>query len=228
MAQFLRKDTIGDHTAEPNCMKQTPLYPKRTLAINVAYNRLERELFAHWALFHSGKKIVVTNCEGKAVYFTGGIEFVGSAQEIFWGGFFEPDFKRVIADQIDQTVKDCKCHPELATSALSETAGLLQEFSRKVYKRMAEIDQRIRGKGDPNIVQSRKVEDRIKALNADIEVLTDAARKLLKLSLRRYWFKKSWSSTVFVGLLVGVTVSIAAMCWSGFERFFGFVEYLFG
>lgn len=168
-------------------VNQTPFFPKRTLNINVAYDRLERELFGRWTLFDSGKSITVTSCEGKKVHFTGDTEYVGAAQEIFWGGFFEPDFKRVITEQIDQTVKDCKIHPELAQAILNETADLLRKFSRRVYERMAEVDQRIRGQGNPNIAQRRTVEDRIKALNAEIDVFAEAARKLLNPSLRWQW-----------------------------------------
>ena len=168
-------------------VNQTPFFPKRTLSITVAYDRLERALFGRWTLFDSGKGITVTTCEGKKDHFTGDTEYVGAAQEIFWGGFFEPDFKRVITEQTDQTVKDCEIHPELAQAILNETADLLRKFSRRVYERVAEVDQRIRGQGDPNIAQRRTVEDRIKTLNAEIDVFTEAARKLLNPSLRWQW-----------------------------------------
>jgi hypothetical protein len=173
----------------------TPFYPKRTLSINVAYTRLERELFSRWTLFHSGKEITVKNSEGKEVRFAGDVKFAGSARELFWGGFFEPDFKKIIKEQLDQTVKDCESHRELAKAALNETADLLRRFSRKVYDRMAEIDQRIRGNGDPNMAQRQAVVDRVKALNADIEVLTEAARKQLDPSPRWRWLQLSWSRT---------------------------------
>lgn len=177
-------------------VNQTPFYPKRTLAVSIAYNRLERELFSRWAGFYSGKEITVTNCEGRKIHLTGDAEFVGSAREIFWDSFFEPDFKKVIAEQIEQTVKDCQARPELSQAALDETVGLLRELARKVYERMAEVDQRLRGKGDPNIVQRLPVQDKIKSLNADIDVYIGAAKKLLSRSLRSSWlnkvFKTSW------------------------------------
>jgi hypothetical protein len=169
--------------------KQTPFYPKRTLSMNASYNRLERDLFSPWLSFYSGKEISVTNCEGKEVYLAGVIEYGGSLQETFWSGFFEPDFKRVITEQIDQTVKDCEGDREFTNAALKETADLLRVFSRKVYQRMAEIDGRIRGNGDPNMVERRPVEDKIKALNADIDVSIEEAKKRLKSSLRWHWLR---------------------------------------
>ncbi len=210
--------------------KQTPFYPRRTLSINVVYNRLERELFTPWRLFHSGKTITVTNCEGKKALFTGDVEFVGSPQEIFWGGFFEPDFKKVITEQIDQTVKDCETHPEFANAALNETADLLQAFSRKAYERMAEIDQRIRGNGDINIIPRRPVEGKIKALDADIDTFIEAARKssLRWRGLQSLFLKISWSSSIFVIILVGGTASIVAVGWPGLGRFLELIEYLVG
>jgi hypothetical protein len=169
--------------------KQTPLYLRRLLSFNVAYSRLERDLFGPWMLFHSGKEITITNCEGKEVHLTDDGEYAGSLQETFWGGFFEPDFKKLIKEQIDQTVKDCESSPEFMKLVLTETADLLKVFSRKAYERMAEIDSRIRGNRDLNIVEHRPVEDKIKALNADIDVSIGEARKRLKSSLRWHWLR---------------------------------------
>jgi len=158
----------------------TPFYPKRKTAIADAYNRLDRTLLTNWLLsFHSGKPIM--NCEGRQVQY-GGVEFSGSPRDVFWGGFFEPDFKKVITEQINQTVMDCQPYPSLAESALDETARLAHDFVGKLYERMAEIDQRLRGKGFPETVQRRSVGDKISAMNDFIDEHTDAAKQLAALS----------------------------------------------
>jgi hypothetical protein len=158
----------------------TPYYPKRKTAIDDAYSRLDRTLLTNWHLsFHSGKPI--TNCEGRQVQY-GGVEFSGSPREVFWGGFFEPDFKKVIKEQIDQTVVDSQPYPSLAEPALDEKARMLHDFVRKLYERMAKIDQLLRGKGFPETVQRRSVEDKVSMMNDFIDEHSDAAKQLVSLS----------------------------------------------
>ncbi|MBI2985791.1 MAG: hypothetical protein HYY45_03380 [Deltaproteobacteria bacterium] len=160
---------------------QTPFYPKRKLAVGNAYTRIDRELITPWVFFNSGKPLKVTNCEGRALRYSN-VEFEGSPREIFWGGFFEPDFRKVITEQIDQTAKDCEAYPELVDTVLDETADLLREFVQKAYEHLAEIDQRLRGKGYPNSVQRRPVDDKIEAMTSLLDDHIEAAKKLAALA----------------------------------------------
>lgn len=144
-------------------LNRTPFYPKRKLSIADTYNRLERELFSPWAFFHSGKPIIVTNCEGRKVQYSGGLEFSGSPREVFWR-FFDPDIRKVIIEQIEQTMEDCEVISDLLETALDETRELLHEFVERVYERLADIDQALRGKGFPKSVTPRPVTGMIKAM----------------------------------------------------------------
>jgi hypothetical protein len=152
---------------------RTPFYPKRQLSINDAYNRLERELFGPWSLFNSGKPIKVANCEGRQVHYSG-VGFSGSPRDIFWI-FFDPDIRKVITDHIEQTVKDCEGLPDTLESALNETRELLSDFIRRTYKRLADIDQRLRGKGFPNSVAPQNVEGRIQLMQKMLDEHVEAA-----------------------------------------------------
>jgi hypothetical protein len=161
-------------------VSSTPFHPKRKTAIADAYSRLDRTLLTDWLMsFHSGKPIM--NCEGRQVQY-GGVEFSGSPREVFWGGFFEPDFRKVITEQINQTVMDCQPYPSLAEPALDETAHLLHDFVAKLYERMAEIDQLLRGKGFPDKVQRRSVGGYISVMNNFIDEHIDGAKQLATLS----------------------------------------------
>jgi len=163
---------------------RTPFYPKRKLAIHGAYDRFERELFGPWSLFNSGKLITVTPCEGKSQQFNGGVEFSGTVRVIFWR-FFDPDIRKVITDQIEQVVKECKELPDFQELALNETRELLKEFVETGYERMAEIDQRLRGKGYPKTVQLRSVGDKFGAMSDFIDEHIDAAKRLAALSKQK-------------------------------------------
>lgn len=75
-------------TNRDNLPNRTPFYPRRKVAIDEIYDRLNRELLTPWAFFHSGKLITVTNFEGREIRFNGGLEFEGSPRVLFcrsWG-----------------------------------------------------------------------------------------------------------------------------------------------
>jgi hypothetical protein len=158
-------------------VQPTPFYPKRDLLLSNAYSRLERELFGPWSLFNSGKSITVTPCEGKPQTLGGGIEFSGSAREIFWR-FFDPDIRKIITDQIQQTVADCESLPHLLEQALNETRELLRALIQKSYERLATIDQRLRGKGFPNSVIPRTITDKLQMMFTFLDEHIEAEKRL--------------------------------------------------
>lgn len=119
----------------------------------------------------------VTNCEGRTVHYGGATEFEGSPRNVFWGGFFEPCFLKVITEQIDETVLDCHASDDLLDEALDETANLLCAFIERAYERMADIDQRLRGKGYPKSLERKPVHGKIQAMHEAIDEQVDAAKR---------------------------------------------------
>jgi hypothetical protein len=158
-------------------INQTPFYPKRKLAIEVAFKQLDRELLTRWSFMTAMPHFSATNCEGWTVNYGGG-KFEGSPREVFWGGFFEPDIKKVVTDQIERTLADCEIHLDLAEVALDETHEFLREFVRKVYQRLSDIDRRLRGEGYPERVQPRSVEDKVQMMEAFMIDHIEASKRL--------------------------------------------------
>ena len=158
-------------------VQPTPFYPKRDLALSNAYNRLERELFTPWAFFNSGVSITVTPCEGKPQTFNGSIEFSGSVVDIFWR-FFDPDIRKVITDEIQHTVTDCESLPHLLEQALDETRDLLRTLIENSYRRLSTIDQRLRGKGYPNSVTPRPIDNKLQMMFRFLDEHIEAEKRL--------------------------------------------------
>lgn len=169
-----------------------------------------------WVFFNAGPPLTVTNCRGRRVHYSG-IEFEGSPREVFWHGFFEPCITDVIVEQIGRTIDDCKDHPELAEAALDEIADLLHLFVEKVYQRMAEIDQRIRGKGFPDRVQRKPVDREISTMNADVDRRIEAAKKLL--FKPRPWWQRWWTfllaALAIIASLIAFLGDIASIVSTG-------------
>lgn len=156
--------------------RPTPFYPKRDLALRNTYDRLERDLFGPWSFFNSGVPITVTPCEGAAQYFNGHLEFSGSVVYIFWR-FFDPDIRKVIIDEIQHTVIDCEPLPQLLEQGLNETRDLLRTLIQKSYQRLATIDQQLRGKGYPNSVTPRPIDDKLQMMFRFLDAHIEAEKR---------------------------------------------------
>jgi hypothetical protein len=104
----------------------------------------------------------------------GAVEFSGSVRELFWR-FFDPDFRKVVTDQIEQTLEDFEDVPDLVEPALNETRELLRDFVCRAYDRLAEIDQHLRGKGYPNSVARKPVQGMIQRMHKMLDELVDGA-----------------------------------------------------
>lgn len=160
----------------------TPLYLRRSQVITDTYNHLDRVLFTPWAFFNTGTNVTVSNCEGRQLHIgSTGIEFSGSARDVFWS-FFDADLRKVITEQIDATVKECEGIPALLKPALDETRGLLHGFVARAYERLAEIDQRLRGKGYPNSVSRKPVNGLIRFMQKTVDDYVQAALDLRSLA----------------------------------------------
>lgn len=194
--------------------ERTPFYPRRETAIQDAYAQIDREKLTPWAFFNAGLPLTVHDCRGRTLHYLG-IEYQGSPRHVFWNGFIDPCLTDVIIEQIDRTLENCRDHPHLAAAGLDETADLLRLFVKKVYFRMAEIDQRIRGKGFPDRVQPKAVIGEIAAMHKDIDRRIEASKALLPKARRKWGALGKRFAVVGVGVLglIGTLASIVSVGW---------------
>lgn len=151
--------------------ERTGLYPVMSKLIRDEGEKLRRYKITPWAFFHSGKLMRVVDFYGKEITCSGsGVTFEGSPRRIFWGRYIEPFLEDIVLCMLDRTVALCKKEGHEARPALMEAGLLLKGLIRETYEAMADIDQRLRGRGYPNSVGKRNVSGEIAAM----ERFTDA------------------------------------------------------
>ena len=146
----------------------TPLYPSFEKRIDDAAIRLLREQVDPWAFFNAGYPVRLTTCDGRKVDLQGG-GFEGSPRQVFWSRYIEPCIENLAVQEIREAVAAAHKRGVDARRLLPEVQGLLLSATAKIFQRMAEIDQRLRGKGFPQNVGRRSVEQEVAAVREFIE-----------------------------------------------------------
>ena len=134
-------------------MKKSPAYSFIKERIELEFQRLERDKITPWAFFRTNKGVNLTDFFGKKIsYIGGGFEFEGSQREFFWKSFIQPFLNDIVSRNFSETEKFCREKGPDWKPPLEETALLLKTGINRVYNRMSDIDQRLRGKGYPDSV----------------------------------------------------------------------------
>jgi hypothetical protein len=146
----------------------TPLYPTFEQRVDDAVERILTKQVEPWAFFNAGPPMRVTRFDGRGIAYQG-IEFEGSPREIFWSRYIEPFLEDLTVQEISAAVAAARERGVDAKLLLPELEGLLLSSCKKVFNRMAEIDQRLRGKGFPQSVRQRSIEDKYSRMKEFIE-----------------------------------------------------------
>jgi hypothetical protein len=148
----------------------TPLYPTFEKRIADAVDRLLRKQVDPWAFFNAGVPIQLTTFDGGSIRFPTGLEFSGSCRDHFWSRrYIDPFLEDLVVQEIAAAVVRARDRGVDAKQLLPEVEGLLLSSCKKVFNRMAEIDQGLRGKGFPERVQRRSIGDKYNRMKEFIE-----------------------------------------------------------
>jgi len=157
-----------------NVSRASPLWPTMDLFIRNECERIEREKITPWAFFGSGTQMRVTDFYGRQIAYQG-LAWGGSARLVFWTRYFEPFWEDVTDRSIKEVFKLCEERKVDARAPLRETEGLLISYDRKLFDRMAQIDQRLAGRGFPNKVPLRRTDREKQQLEQFINAHISAA-----------------------------------------------------
>lgn len=136
----------------------TPLYPAMRKRVDDAVHLLVQNQVTPWSFLTAGPPFRSKYFDGKPINYQG-IGFEGSPHTVFWGRYIEPFLENLCVTEIAFSVATAKERDVDGRATLSELANLLKAACRRVYEAMAETDQRLRGRGFPNSVNRRPIEN---------------------------------------------------------------------
>lgn len=139
-------------------MKST-LYAVIKSDVKDAIGDIQRKAIEPWVFFNS-HGVNIEKAEGGYICIKG-VEFSGSAQNGFWGGFASNHIRKAGKEIVENTRKKAIERGVSVEIALTDCHLCLSVCISKLYRKMSEIDQRLRGKGYPESVSRRDVADYI-------------------------------------------------------------------
>ena len=146
----------------------TPLYPTFRKRIEDATERIVRDQVIPWVFLTAGPPFKVKQFSGREISYQG-VGFEGSPENVFWGRYIDPFLEALAVEEINFAVSSAKERGVDASLLLPEVQGLLVAAVQKVFRKMAEIDQRLRGQGYPEKIQLRSTEGEVTRLREFID-----------------------------------------------------------
>jgi len=144
---------------------RTQLYSRTKKRIDGLYTNIENEKLNPWVFINTGNVVEVTRLDGKIIHFEG-VRFEGTPSNIFWSAdFIPPIIEDAIVKAFDQTIEECRKNNLDPKSYIYEANSLLAGFIGNIYNRMADIDRRLRSKGNLKDVGRKDVIDKMKKMN---------------------------------------------------------------
>lgn len=151
----------------------TPLYPTFEKRINDTTEQILRKQIEPWAFFNNAQPLRVTKFDGSVISYNG-IIFDGSVGKVFWERYIDPFIENLVVTEFAFATASARERKVDGQLLLREVSGLLINSTEKIYKRMATIDQRLRGNGFPNSVPPRSIEFEVQRMKAFIEKHSNA------------------------------------------------------
>lgn len=113
-----------------------------------------------WLLFGS-MGVKTHRLDGTEIAYHG-IEYEGSPSEVFWSrGFIDPYLRAMIDLFVAQATKTARELGHDVGIVLHDLQGMLESGIQRIYERMSEVDQRLRGKGFPSSVPRKSIDHRV-------------------------------------------------------------------
>lgn len=185
----------------------TPLYPTFEKRIGDATEQLLHKQVEPWTFLNTGHPVQVKTFDGRNISYQG-IGFEGSPRQVFWSRYIEPFLESLAIQEIAAAVAAARERRVDAKLLLPEVQGLLLSASRKVLARMAQTDQRLLGKGYPQSVPLRPIENEVASVREFIE---KHVRAELEMWLPKAWYEEWYERNKFWVWVVGTLLAAAAL-----------------
>lgn len=185
----------------------TPLYPAFEKRITGEIQQLLRAQVDPWIFLEAGPPLKVSKHDGSVISYKG-VRFNGSPRRVFWTGYIEPFLEDIAIQQITAAVHEAREREIDARVLLPEVQGLLLSGCKRIYTRMADIDQRLLGGGFPDSIPLRPTDREYKSMQEFIAKHVGAELAMWKSSP---WYEGWYARNKFVVWIVGIVVSIFSL-----------------
>jgi hypothetical protein len=142
----------------------SPLYSTFKKRVDDAIDKINKNQVTPWAFIGGGRSFRIQGFDGREISYDG-IDFDGSPCEAFWSRYIEPFLEDLCVSEIKTAVSMARDRGIDGRILLAELRDLLSAGFRKVYANMADIDQRLRGKGYPEKVNRKSIEPAVEAMD---------------------------------------------------------------
>lgn len=185
----------------------TPLFPTFEKRIVDATEHLLHTQIDPWIFFH--RKLEVKKFDGSVISYQG-IQFEGNPRQVFWSRYIEPFLEDMVVKELTASVLAAKKHGANTKELLSEINSLLISSVTKVFARMADIDQRLRGNGYPDQVTLRSTQKEYEQMEEFITKHTQAQQALSRIiPTHEKWIDKHKTLAFVIGIAISIVGLIA-------------------
>jgi len=127
--------------------------------VNAAEDKILTNTIDPW-IFYNSHGVNILKANGKQISIKG-VEFSGSASDVYWSGFADEWIQKIGRELIESTRKKAIERGLPIAPALSDCFDELKIMIETIFNRMAEIEQRLNGKGYPKSIPKKDVSDQI-------------------------------------------------------------------
>ena len=189
----------------------TPLYPTFQKRISDSFEQLIKKQVTPWAFLNSGKPMRVTTHDQRQISYEGA-GFEGSPEQVFWSRYIEPFMEDISISEINAATRMASEKYISAALLLPEVESLLLAGVRKTFSEMAKTDQRLRGKGFPEKIPLRPIENEFQKVKSFIEVRIQSELKMWRpKSKLEVWFERNTSVKWIVSIVVAIVLALIGL-----------------
>ena len=169
------------------------------------FKRLIKDQIDPWIFFNS-KGVHVKKFGGGNISISG-VKYNGSTSLVFWS-YIKPYIEDIIKRMIEKTIELAKDKDVRISAVLGSTKANLSGGIDTVYRKMQDIDRKLRGKGYPESVPKKDISYELKEMNdflgKQIKTYEDLA-----FQIPEGWFKKWYNKNPhLVWLLAAIIVPL--------------------
>ncbi len=180
--------------------------------IDTEFEELNKRVTS-WLMFFASNKGEIELHGGKMIT-PHNIEFSNSIRLFYWQNFIQPFLKESISNTFEITRKFNIEHSVDPKKMIDETYEILKVEIESIFRQMVDIDQKIRGKGYPKLVDRYKPDVEKEQMIAFLEERYSAELAIIpkeKSKLDKFYEEQKFSIWV-IGILVSLLGIVIKFC----------------